>query len=57
MAISKTESADVIYSNDDDIRRFAVRDNITVITIEELPHPPVEPQGKLAFDPGSDDLG
>ena len=47
VAIAKVEGAALIYSNDDDIRRFSVRDSLEVISLENLPHPPDEPQGDL----------
>jgi len=56
VAISKVEGAERIYSNDGDIRRFAAGAGIEVITLEQLPMPPEEPQGTLdlpAADPAS----
>ena len=47
VAIAKVEGAAVIYSNDDDIRRFSVRDSLEVISLENLPPPPDKPQGDL----------
>jgi predicted nucleic acid-binding protein len=51
VAIAKVTNADVIYSNDGDIKRFSVREGMTVVTIAELPHPPEEPQRQLQLDP------
>jgi predicted nucleic acid-binding protein len=50
VAIAKVEGARTIYSNDDDIVRFAARDRIEVVSFADLPQPPEEPQGKLTFD-------
>jgi predicted nucleic acid-binding protein len=47
VAIAKVEGATVIYSNDDDIRRFSARDGLEVINLESLPSPPEKPQGDL----------
>ena len=47
VAIAKVEGATVIYSNDDDIRRFSARDGLEVIGLESLPRPPDSPQGDL----------
>jgi predicted nucleic acid-binding protein len=66
VAIAKVEGAEVVYSNDDDIERFAVRDNLQVVKLNMLPFPPEKPQGELSFaaphdeedpkpPPGSDD--
>jgi hypothetical protein len=52
VAIAKVEGAEKIYSNDDDIVRFAARDRLEVVTLEMLPPPPEKPQGELSFDPG-----
>lgn len=50
VAIAKVEGVDVIYSNDDDIRRFSARDNVEVVGLEDLPYPPEKSQGELSFD-------
>jgi predicted nucleic acid-binding protein len=50
VAIALTERAEVIYSDDDDIRRYAPRLGITVLGIAELPLPPDDPQGNLPLD-------
>jgi predicted nucleic acid-binding protein len=47
VAIAKVEGADTIYSNDDDIVRFAARDKIQVVTLAMLPAPADEQQGAL----------
>jgi hypothetical protein len=49
VAIAKVEGAEVIYSNDDDIGRFAMRDNLQVVKLDKLPFPPEKPQGELSF--------
>jgi predicted nucleic acid-binding protein len=51
VAIAKVEGAELIYSNDSDIKRFSVRDGIEVLTVEDLPRPPEDPQGRLPLDP------
>jgi len=40
VAIAKIENAEVIYSDDDDVRRFAKKCGIRVIGVSELPLPP-----------------
>lgn len=54
VAIARTESAEIIYSNDDGIRRFARRLGIDVIGINQLALPPEDPQRGL-FDESSGD--
>lgn len=49
VAIARTEGITKIYSDDDDLRRPAKRLGIDVIGIAELPLPPEDPQGSLAF--------
>ncbi len=56
-AIAKVENATVIYSNDDDIRRFSARDNVEVISLESLPFPPEKPQGDLFVGPENGGAG
>jgi predicted nucleic acid-binding protein len=40
MAIAKVESADCIYSDDDDIVRLGKKDGIPVVKLHDLPPPP-----------------
>jgi predicted nucleic acid-binding protein len=54
VAIAKVENAEKIYSNDDDIVRFAARDKIEVVTLDTLPDPPEKQQGELSFNPGGE---
>lgn len=57
VAIAKVEGAERIYSNDDDIVRFAKRDGIEVVTLEKLPPPPPDSgQGNL-FDKSPGEAG
>ena len=49
VAIAKVEGAEIIYSNDQDIVRFSVRDNLQVVTISQLPFPPEKLQGELTL--------
>jgi len=51
IAIARTEGTEVIYSDDEDIRRFARAQGIEVIGIAALPLPPEDAQGKLPLDP------
>ncbi|NCC41839.1 MAG: PIN domain-containing protein [Gammaproteobacteria bacterium] len=50
LAIAKVEGASVIYSDDDDIARFAKNSGIQVIPIRDLPLPPEKPQTSLPLD-------
>ena len=43
------EGANIIYSDDNDVRRLAVQSDIVVIRIAELPLPPEMAQGRLDF--------
>jgi predicted nucleic acid-binding protein len=49
VAIARTEEAATIYSDDDDVQRFAKRAGIEVIGIAQLPLPPENPQRTLQF--------
>ena len=51
VAIAKVEGAETIYSNDADIKRFSVRDNLQVVRLDQLPLPPEKPQGDLFVSP------
>lgn len=44
VAIAKVENADIIYSDDGDIERYAKRDGIKVIKSKDLPARAVDPQ-------------
>jgi predicted nucleic acid-binding protein len=55
VAIAKVEGAEVIYSNDDDIKRFSVRDGLEVVRLEDLPSPSEKPQGDLFTAPPDDE--
>ncbi len=55
VAIAKVEGAERIYSNDDDIVRFAARDRLEVVTLEALSEPPEKQQSELRLDPGNED--
>ena len=57
VAIAKVEGADVIYSNDGDIKRFSARDSLEVVKLGELPLPPEKQQGELSLDSGDDAIG
>lgn len=57
VAIAKVEGATAIYSNDHDIKRFAARDAIEVISFEELLLPPDVPQRDLFLDDRDEDGG
>lgn len=49
VAIAKVEGADIIYSTDVDIARFAARNDLEVVTLEQLPFPPETLQGELSL--------
>ena len=42
VAIARVEGADVIYSDDEDMVRYASRVNISVVRVADLPMPPPE---------------
>ncbi len=50
VAIAKVEGVTIIYSDDEDVARFAKVENIDVRGIKDLPLPPVEAQQKLKLD-------
>lgn len=50
IAIAKVEGAKTIYSDDDDIGRYAVRDEVEVVKMADLPDPPSDPQVSLPFE-------
>jgi predicted nucleic acid-binding protein len=56
VAIAKVEGAEVIYSNDEDIERFSVRDNLKVVRLDQLPSPPEKQQGELFTGTPEDDV-
>jgi hypothetical protein len=58
VAIARTEEATVIYSDDEDIRRFGKRLGLEVIGLNELPMPPANPQPDLLgeWQSGDDDV-
>jgi predicted nucleic acid-binding protein len=53
VAIAKVENVNVIYSNDDDVRKFASQVSIDVVGVSELPLPPPE---QLSFPPPGNPL-
>ena len=50
VAIAKVEGANIIYSDDEDVRRLAIQSGITAIRIAELPLPPEMAQGRIDFE-------
>ena len=50
VAIARTEGAELIYSDDEDLRRCALNVGIVVLGIAELPLPPDEPQRSLPLE-------
>jgi hypothetical protein len=50
VAIAKVERADVVISDDKDLRRDAIRAGMKALAVEELPEPPVPPQQSLPFE-------
>lgn len=49
VAIAKSEGAHTIYSNDEDIHKYASRESITVYRIYDLPIPPEANQQSFDF--------
>jgi predicted nucleic acid-binding protein len=49
IAIARTEDAAIIYSDDEELQRFAKRAGIEVIGLADLPLPPGDPQGSLVL--------
>ena len=47
VAIAKVHGVDELYSDDDDVRRLADADGVTVRGVADLPLPPVDPQPLL----------
>ncbi len=56
VAIARIERAEVIFSDDHDIRRL-VSDDVQVRGIADLPLPPEERQGRLHLEQGPEDPG
>jgi hypothetical protein len=50
VAIARTEGAQVIYSDDADLRRFARAAGIDVVGIADLPLPPESAQHGMPLD-------
>jgi len=50
IAIAKVRGVNAIYSNDEDIRKAAARENIKVVSVWDLPDPP--PKQTKMFDEG-----
>ena len=51
LAISRVEGVNIVYSNDEDIKRYSVRDGLQVINMTALPIPPEKQQGELTLPP------
>jgi predicted nucleic acid-binding protein len=51
VAIAKVNSASVIYSDDDDIKKLGKAADIAVISLDELPMPPTPPQIEMDLPP------
>lgn len=47
VAVASVERATTIYSDDDGVRAFATAQGLRVISVRELPLPPIDPQGDL----------
>jgi len=54
IAIARVEGASTIYSDDEDIVRFAKNSGITVTRISDLPLPPEDTQRSLPFSETGD---
>lgn len=50
VAIAKTNSVSTIYSDDEDLAKFATAQGISVIKLSELPLPPEDAQMTFAWD-------
>ena len=50
IAIAKAEGAHTVYSDDDDVHRYAEQAGLTAYRTAELDLPPEEPQQSLDFD-------
>jgi hypothetical protein len=48
VAIAKVRGVGTIYSNDEDVRKFAERENLKVVSVWDLPEPP--PKQTKMFD-------
>ncbi len=57
VAIAKVQGADVIYSDDEDIVRYASRVNISVVRVADLPMPPPEQMDLLPAGPADGNAG
>jgi predicted nucleic acid-binding protein len=55
MAIAKVEGADCIYSDDGDLVRLGQKDGISVVALDQLPHPPA-PASSAQFSMFSPEL-
>lgn len=51
VAIAKVTGCATIYSDDDDVRRFAEQVAIPTVTLPQLPDPPAPPQLEMSLDP------
>jgi predicted nucleic acid-binding protein len=51
VAIARVEGATVIYSEDVRLGKFAARAGMTMISVKDLPLPPVDAQGELPLEP------
>lgn len=54
VAIAKVDGADIIYSDDDDVRRIGMQSGLAVRRIAELPLRPEMAQGRLDFEAPDD---
>ena len=51
VAIAKVTGCTTVYSDDDDVRRFAERVAIPTVALPQLPDPPAPPQLAMNLDP------
>jgi predicted nucleic acid-binding protein len=51
VAIAKVTGCTTIYSDDDDVRRFAQQVAIPTVALSQLPDPPAPPQLEMRLDP------
>ena len=50
VAIAKINKVSTIYSDDENLKTFAVAQGIAVVSVGELPLPPEDAQGAFAWD-------
>jgi len=54
VAIATVEAATAVYSDDSDVRGYAIEAGLEAYGLSDLPLPPEDPQTALTFDPPGD---